>query len=36
MDHFIAPLAAHVGTAPDQVVVKATFNAYLEKLKQAD
>ena len=36
MDHFIAPLVAHVGTAPDQTVVKAAFNAYLEKLKQAD
>jgi hypothetical protein len=36
MDRFIAPLVAHVGTAPDQVVVKAAFNVYLEKLKQAD
>lgn len=36
MDRFIAPLVAHVGTAPDQVVVKAAFSAYLEKLKQAD
>ena len=36
MDRFIAPLVAHVGTAPDQTVVKAAFNAYLEKLKQAD
>jgi hypothetical protein len=36
MDHFIAPLMAHVASAPDQTVVKPAFSAYLEKLKQAD
>ena len=36
MDHFIAPLVAHIASAPDPVTVKAAFNAYLEKLKQAD
>jgi hypothetical protein len=36
MDHFIAPLIAHVTSAPDQAAVKAAFNAYLEKLKLAD
>jgi hypothetical protein len=36
MDHFIAPLVAHITSAPDPVTVKAAFNAYLEKLKQAD
>ena len=36
MDHFIAPLVAHVNSAPDQAAVKASFNAYLEKLKEAD
>jgi hypothetical protein len=36
MDHFIAPLTAHIASAPDPVTVKAAFNAYLEKLKQAD
>src|ERR1700681_68994 len=36
MDHFIAPLVAHVSSPPDQTVVKPAFNAYLEKLKKAD
>ena len=36
MDRFIAPLVAHVATAPDLVAVKAAYNAYLEKLKLAD
>jgi hypothetical protein len=36
MDHFIAPLVAHIASAPDPVTVKAAFNAYLEKLKQGD
>jgi hypothetical protein len=36
MDHFIAPLLAHIASAPDPVAMKAAFNAYLEKLKQGD
>jgi hypothetical protein len=36
MDRFIAQLLPHVTTAPDQTTVKAAYNAYLEKLKQAD
>lgn len=36
MDHFIAPLMAHVSSAPDQIAVKTAYNAYLEKLKLAD
>jgi hypothetical protein len=36
MDRFIAPLVAHVSSAPDQAVVKAAYNTYLEKLKLAD
>jgi hypothetical protein len=36
MDHFIAPLVGHVASAPDQTVVKAAYNTYLEKLKQGD
>ena len=36
MDHFIGPLVAHIASTPDPVTVKAAFNAYLEKLKQAD
>jgi hypothetical protein len=36
MDHFIAPLVAHVNSAPDASAVKAAYNAYQEKLKQAD
>jgi len=36
MDHFIAPLVAHVSSPPDQAAVKAAYNAYLEKLKLAD
>jgi hypothetical protein len=36
MDQFIAPLMAHLSSAPDQTVVKPAFNAYLEKLKKAD
>jgi hypothetical protein len=30
MDQFIAPLVAHVGTAPDQTVLKAAYNVYLK------
>jgi hypothetical protein len=36
MDHFISPLVAHPSAAPDAVATKAAFNAYLDKLKQAD
>jgi len=36
MDHFIAPLVAHVSSPPDQAAVKAAYNTYLEKLKLAD
>ena len=36
MDRFIAPLVAHISSAPDQAAVKAAYNAYLEKLKLAD
>jgi hypothetical protein len=36
MDRFIAPLVAHVASAPDQAALKAAYNAYLEKLKLAD
>ena len=36
MDHFIAPLVAHVSSPPDQAGVKAAYNVYLEKLKLAD
>ena len=36
MDHFIAPLVAHVSSPPDQAAVKAAYNVYLEKLKLAD
>jgi hypothetical protein len=36
MDHFIAPLVAHVASAPDQAAVKAAYNVYMEKLKLAD
>jgi len=36
MDQFVEPLEKHVATAPDAAAIKAAFNAYLEKLKQAD
>lgn len=36
MDHFIGPLVAHPTSAADAGAVKAAYNAYLEKLKQAD
>ena len=36
MDRFIAPLVAHVASAPDQGALKTAYNAYLEKLKLAD
>jgi len=36
MDRFITPLVAHGASAPDQAALKAAYNWYLEKLKQAD
>ena len=36
MDSFVEPLEKHVSSAPDAAAVKAAFNAYMEKLKQAD
>ncbi|HEY8714023.1 MAG TPA: hypothetical protein VIM00_01510 [Candidatus Acidoferrum sp.] len=36
MDHFISPLVAHPAATPDAAATKAAFNAYMEKLKQAD
>jgi hypothetical protein len=36
MDHFISPLIAHPKESPDAAAVKAAYNLYLEKLKQAD
>src|SRR5258708_3465970 len=33
---FVQPLEEHVSSAPDAAAIKAAFNAYLEKLKQAD
>ena len=36
MDQFITPITEAKGKAPDAARVKAAFNAYLEKLKQAD
>ena len=36
MDHFITPLVTHPNAPPDTAAVKAAYNAYLEKLKQAD
>ncbi len=36
MDHFITPLVTHPNAAPDTAAVKAAYNAYLDKLKQAD
>ena len=36
MDQFIAPITEAKGKAPDPARVKATFNAYLDKLKLAD
>ncbi len=36
MDLFVEPLEKHVSSAPDAAAIKAAFNAYLEKLKQAD
>jgi hypothetical protein len=36
MDRFISPLVAHPTAAPDAVVVKAAYTAYLERLKNAD
>ena len=36
MDRFISPLVAHPTAAPDAVVLKAAYTAYLERLKQAD
>lgn len=36
MDHFISPLVAHPAATPDAGATKAAFNAYMEKLKQAD
>jgi hypothetical protein len=36
MDQFITPITESKGKAPDAAKVKAAYNAYLEKLKQAD
>jgi hypothetical protein len=36
MDHFISPLVAHPAATPDAAAVKAAYNSYIEKLKQAD
>jgi len=36
MDRFISPLVAHPNSAPDAAIVKAAYNAYIERLKQAD
>jgi hypothetical protein len=36
MDDFISPITNAKGKAPDPAKVKATYNAYLEKLKLAD
>jgi hypothetical protein len=36
MDRFISPLIAHPKESPDAAAVKAAYNLYLEKLKQAD
>jgi hypothetical protein len=36
MDQFISPLVAHPAATPDAAAVKAAYNAYIEKLKQAD
>lgn len=36
MDRFISPLVAHPTSAPDAAIVKAAYNAYIERLKQAD
>jgi len=36
MDRFISPLVAHPTSAPDAAILKAAYNAYLERLKQAD
>jgi hypothetical protein len=36
MDQFITPITEAKGKAPDAARVKAAFNFYMEKLKQAD
>lgn len=36
MDEFLTPIWEAKGKAPDAARVKAAYNAYLEKLKQAD
>jgi hypothetical protein len=36
MDQFISPLVEYKAKAPDAAKVKAAYNAYLEKLAQAD
>jgi hypothetical protein len=36
MDQFITPITESKGKVPDPARVKATFNAYLDKLKLAD
>jgi hypothetical protein len=36
MDQFITPITEAKGKAPDAAKVKAAFNFYMEKLKQAD
>jgi hypothetical protein len=36
MDSFVSLLIEHANSAPEAARVKTTYNAYLEKLKQAD
>jgi hypothetical protein len=36
MDQFVGPLIEHKAKSPDPAKVKATYNAYLDKLKLAD
>jgi hypothetical protein len=36
MDRLISPLVAHPAATPDAAAVKAAYNFYIEKLKQAD
>jgi hypothetical protein len=36
MDRFVGPLVAHPNAAPDAAALKSAYNAYLEKLKEAD
>ncbi len=36
MDRFITPLVTHPAATPDAAAVKAAYNLYMDKLKQAD